>query len=295
MKDKRRYPEEFLEINKWDKEKIEKEKNNIKLEILEKRQFEMLFIGIVLLFLFIIAVFPNRVLKISACIGVLLVCLILIIYMYFKNKKISNKKNEFKEKVLEEFAIHIKDGFIYEKNGEISELKYRKSGFNKSYNEFESNCCMSGEKNGRKIGIANITIEKHDKDNKKKICLFKGAFAFCELNENIDEIDVMKVDSKINKKEKAEIKEENLYMYSEDIKYANKIVDEKIIQLVKEVKREFDITLEFMIHKNGLYVRFFTDNMLLFSVSDEKEVLYKYYRLIEFMNEFAETIEKNVK
>ena len=84
-------------------------------------------------------------------------------------------------------------------------------------------------------------------------------------------------------------------MYSEDIKYANKIVDEKIIQLVKEVKREFDITLEFMIHKNGLYVRFFTDNMLLFSVSDEKEVLYKYYRLIEFMNEFAETIEKNVK
>ena len=154
---------------------------------------------------------------------------------------------------------------------------------------------MSGEKNGRKIGIANITIEKHDKDNKKKICLFKWAFAFCELNENIDEIDVMKVDSKINKKEKAEIKEENLYMYSEDIKYANKIVDEKIIQLVKEVKREFDITLEFMIHKNGLYVRFFTDNMLLFSVSDEKEVLYKYYRLIEFMNEFAETIEKNVK
>jgi len=36
MKDKRRYPEEFLEINKWVNEKIEKEKNNIKLEILEK-------------------------------------------------------------------------------------------------------------------------------------------------------------------------------------------------------------------------------------------------------------------
>ena len=205
MKEKRVYPEDFLDIKKWVDEKVQKERNTIYLEILEKRQFEMLFFGIIILLLFIIAVFPNHILKVVSWISIIVTVLILTGYIYSKNVKILEKKIEFKERVLEEFAIHIKDGFVYETNGEISESKYRKSGFNKSYNEFVSNCCMTGERNNRKIGIANVSIEKQDLNSKIGKQLFKGVFAYCELNENTNEIDVMKVNSNSNKKEKIEL------------------------------------------------------------------------------------------
>lgn len=296
MRKKREYPEEFLEIEKWVDEKVHKERNTIYLEILEKRQFEMLFFGIIILLLFIIAVFPNNILKVISWIGIGIASLALIGYVYSKNIKILEKEKEFKERVLEEFAIHIKDGFVYETNGEISESKYRKSGFNKSYNKFVSNCCMVGEKNGRKIEIANILVEKENSDSGKKKQLFQGVFSYCELNEKIDEIDVMKVNSNNNRKEKVEIEKENLYMYSEDSNYASKIVNDSIIELIRKVKNEFNITLEFMVHKNSLYVRYFINNInnvLLFKVPDEQEILYKYYRLIEFMDEFGRHIENN--
>ncbi len=298
MKEKRVYPEDFLDIKKWVDEKVQKERNTIYLEILEKRQFEMLFFGIIILLLFIIAVFPNHILKVVSWISIIVTVLILTGYIYSKNVKILEKKIEFKERVLEEFAIHIKDGFVYETNGEISESKYRKSGFNKSYNKFVSNCCMTGERNNRKIGIANVSIEKQDLNSKIGKQLFKGVFAYCELNENTNEIDVMKVNSNSNKKEKIELEKENLYMYSEDSNYAMKIVDDNIIKLIRKIKKEFNVTLEFMVNKDTLYVRFFISNLnniLLFKVSDEQEVLYKYYRLIQFMDELGNCIENNVR
>lgn len=296
MKKRKEYPQDFIEICEVVDEKVAKKRAILELELLEKKQFQMLFGAIIFLMIFILVAFANNTIKMVAW-GILIVTVItIIIYTILAELKILKKKVDFKEDVLSEFAVHIKDGFIYDRNGEISESKYRKSGFNRVYNDFFSNAYIEGIKNGRNIGIANVIIKQNRKNNKMEE-VFKGAFAYANLKESINEIDLMKINSKNNKKEKYYLEETNLYMYSENTTYAKKIFDDSIIYEINNLKKELNLTLECMVNKNTLYIRFFVDNMnntLLYASENEKEMLYKYYRIINFMDSVATKIEMNI-
>lgn len=290
------YLQDFLDICDWVNEKVAKKRAILQLEITEKKQVQALLIVIMALMVFIIITFVNQTLKKVAFAIIIISLVILFVYTILENLKILKKKVEFKESVLEEFAIHLKDGFTYEQNGEISESKYRKSGFDKAYNDFYSNSYMDGEKNGRHIGLANIIIKKRQKNNELKET-FKGAFAYATLTSLVPEIDVMKVNSVNNTREKLYLDRANLYMYSENMEYAKKIIDDSIIDEIVKLKNEFNITLECMVNKDMLFVRFFIDNMnntLLYGTKKEREVLYKYYRIINFMELVARKIDCNM-
>lgn len=296
MKKVKEYPQEFLEICDWVNEKVAKKRAILNLEKTEKRQLQMLLGAIMALMTFIIIAFANQTLKTIAWLIFMIAFAILVFYSFLENLKILKKKVEFKEIVLEEFAVHLKDGFTYEQNGEISESKYRKSGFDKAYNEFFSNSYMEGQKNGRNIGVANVIIKKRQKNNELKET-FKGAFAFANLNSIVKEIDIMKVNSTKNTREKFCLEEADLYMYSDNIDYAKKIIDKSIVDEIVKIKKEFNITLEVMINKDMLYIRFFIDNMnntLLYATEKERDILYKYYRIINFMELIARKIDSNI-
>ena len=179
---KAKYPEEFLEICNWVDEKVVKEKNILHLELAEKRQSQMLIISIMLLMVFIIIVFRDNLVNIGAISVLVLAMIGLVVYTATANLKIVKKKIDLKNRILEEFAIHIKDGFTYESSGEVSESKYRRSGFNKNYNEFISNCYMAGDRNGKALGISNIEVKQRMTTNEKQMKnIFTGVFAHVDL------------------------------------------------------------------------------------------------------------------
>jgi len=302
-KNRSKYPEEFLEICSWVNEKVVKEKNILHFEEVEKRQSQMLIIGIILLMLFIIYVFRDRVVNIGAIFVLVFAVLGLVLYTILSNLKILKIKVDVKRRVLEEFAIHIRDGFVYESSGEISESKYRKSGFNKNYNEFTSNCFMAGDREGKNMGIANVEVKKRivDKDNKNKKeilkTIFKGVFTYIDLKEFTQEIDLMSTDSNNNVKDKISFDKDNLYIYTEDKEYALSVFDSDILDRIRDMKKEFNTNIELMVNKQMLYIRFFMtdmDNTLLFASNNEKKLLYKYYRMINETYDLSEKIDENI-
>ena len=56
-------------------------------------------------------------------------------YTFKGERRIIEEQNKFSEVALSELAVHIKDGFVYEKDEELSGSYYRKSGFNRIYKE----------------------------------------------------------------------------------------------------------------------------------------------------------------
>ncbi len=295
---KEKYPDEFEDICSWVEEKVAKEKYKLQLDVLEIKQTQMFFAGILLLLLFVIAIATSDILKIVLWIALLIAFIIAAIYTIISSREMRKKNDVVKVDVLNEFAVHLKDVFVYDENGEVSESNYRKSGFDKSYTNFSSKCYMEGDRNGRKIGIGNISIKKH-KINTKHIQLqgFKGIFMYSSLKREVNEIDVMKVNSKNNKKEKMEIVGENLFMYAESIEEAKKIINPEVVEEISKIKKEFKTTLELMVEGKMLYIRLFMDdinNEYLFDIISEKEILYKYYRLIKFIENIAQKIENNV-
>lgn len=298
MKEKTAYPREFIETCNRVNEKIAKKRAILSLELLEKKQVQMICYAIIFLMLFIIIAFTNHIARVIAWCVLVSTAGSLMIYTGLAELKILKKKVNFKEDVLKEFTNCLNDGFIYEKNGEISESKYRKSGFNRTYNDFYSNCFIEGKRNGKNIGLANVIVKKRIPENEKKYKqLFKGTFAYCDLNVSIDEIDLMKINSSQNRKEKDAISSENLYMYAEDVKKARKIISPDIIKEIRKIKEDLKTTIELMANKNSLYVRFYLEsinNTLSFGTKNEIEILYKYYRMIEFMDTISKKIEYNV-
>ena len=60
----------------------------------------------------------------------------------------------------------------------------------------------------------------------------------------------MRVNSKNNKKEKFEIPNQELFMYSEKMKEARKIITDDIIEKLAKFREESNLKFEFMINKN---------------------------------------------
>ena len=193
------------------------------------------------------------------------------------------------EFALSELAVHIKDGFVYEKNEEISGSYYRKSGFNRIYKELNSQGVISGTKNEHSISLSNIIVKSETKE------LFRGIFACATIKKNINEIDVMRVNSKNNKKEKYQIPNQEMYMYAESIEEARNVITNEVIRFFEDFIEETKYKFELMINKNMIFFRFYDKDILTKPISNDKETkefLYKYYRIIEFISEFIYIIDK---
>lgn len=281
--------QEFEEIYKWTNEKIVEEKKRVQEYKNDIRQSEGLIIGIIVICL-IISFITNILMAKYIFVTVAAMMFIFCTFYTFKNeRRIIARQNRFSEFALSELAVHIKDGFTYEKDEEISGSYYRKSGFNRIYKELHSKGVICGTRNNNEIAVSNIIVRSQTKE------LFRGIFAYGTLKHQFDEIDVMRVNSKNNKKEKYEIASQGLYMYSEKTAEARKIITDEIIGDVRKFNEKTKLKFEFMIHKNLIFFRFFDNEILTKPIANDKqtkEYLYKYYRIIEFISNFIEKIDK---
>lgn len=281
--------QEFEEIYKWTNEKISVEKAKINEYKKDIRQSEGLIIGIIVVCL-IISFITNILMAKYIFLTVAIMMFVFCTFYTFRNeRKIIARQNRYSEFALSELALHIKDGFTYEKDEEISGSFYRKSGFNRIYKELDSKGVISGTRNGNSISVSNIIVRNQTKE------IFRGIFTYGTLKKEFEEIDVMRVNSQNNKKEKYEIPEQGLYMYSENIKKAREIITDEIIEDVKKFTEETKIKFEFMINKNLIFFRFFDNQILTKPIANDKqtkEYLYKYYKIIEFASKLIQKIDK---
>ena len=280
--------EEFEKIYEWTNEKIAKEKEKLREYKNDIRQSEALIIGIIIVSLIIAFFAPSSNAKCVFITVAAMMFLYCTFYSFKHERRIIEKQNQFSEVALSELAVHIKDGFIYEKDEELSGSYYRKSGFNRIYKELESQGVISGTRNGHSISLSNIVVKSNSKE------LFRGIFVYGTLNKLVDEIDVMRVNSKNNKKEKYEIPNQDLYMYAEKIDNARKILTDEVLKFVEDFAKETKVKFEYMINKELVFFRFFDNEILTKPITNDKETkeyMYKYYRIIEFMSEFIEKID----
>lgn len=281
--------EEFEKIYEWTNEKIAKEKAKLDEYKKDIRQSEALIIGIIIVSLIISFFAPSSNAKCVFLTVAAMMFLYCTFYSFKHERRIIEKQNQFSEFALSELAVHIKDGFIYEKDEELSGSYYRKSGFNRIYKELESQGVISGTKNGHAISLSNIIVKSNSKE------LFRGIFVYGTLNKQVDEIDVMRVNSQNNKKEKYEIPNQDLFMYAERIDVARKILDDEVLNYVDNFAKETKLKFEYMINKELVFFRFFDNEILTKPLTNDKatkEYMYKYYRIIEFVSSFIEKIDK---
>ena len=281
--------EDFEKIYEFTNEKIVNEKQRVKEYKKDIRQSEGLIIGIIVVCLIISFLAPTQMAQYIFVTVAAMMFIFCTFYTFKGERRIIEKQNKFSEVALSELAVHIKDGFVYEKDEELSGSYYRKSGFNRIYKELESYGLISGTKDGHSISLSNIIVKAPNKE------LFRGIFAYGTLKKSVKEIDVMRVNSKNNKKEKYEIPNQELYMYAEEMNDARKIINEDVIKFIEEFKNETKYKFEFMINKDLVFFRFFDNEILTKPIANDKETkeyLYKYYRIIEFLSEFIEKIEK---
>ena len=281
--------EDFEKIYEFTNEKIVNEKQRVKEYKKDIRQSEGLIIGIIVVCLIISFLAPTQMAQYIFVTVAAMMFIFCTFYTFKGERTIIEEQNKFSEVALSELAVHIKDGFVYEKDEELSGSYYRKSGFNRIYKELESYGLISGTKDGHSISLSNIIVKAPNKE------LFRGIFAYGTLKKSIKEIDVMRVNSKNNKKEKYELPNQELYMYAEEMNDARKIINDDVIKFIEEFKNETKYKFEFMINKDLVFFRFFDNEILTKPIANDKETkeyLYKYYRIIEFLSEFIEKIEK---
>lgn len=281
--------EDFEKIYEFTNEKIVNEKQRVKEYKKDIRQSEGLIIGIIVVCLIISFLAPTQMAQYIFVTVAAMMFIFCTFYTFKGERRIIEEQNKFSEVALSELAVHIKDGFVYEKDEELSGSYYRKSGFNRIYKELESYGLISGTKDGHSISLSNIIVKAPNKE------LFRGIFVYGTLKKSIKEIDVMRVNSKNNKKEKYELPNQELYMYAEEMNDARKIINDDVIKFIEEFKNETKYKFEFMINKELVFFRFFDNEILTKPIANDKETkeyLYKYYRIIEFLSEFIEKIEK---
>ena len=281
--------EDFEKIYEFTNEKIVNEKQRVKEYKKDIRQSEGLIIGIIVVCLIISFLAQTQMAQYIFVTVAAMMFIFCTFYTFKGERRIIEEQNKFSEVALSELAVHIKDGFVYEKDEELSGSYYRKSGFNRIYKELESYGLISGTKDGHSISLSNIIVKAPNKE------LFRGIFAYGTLKKSIKEIDVMRVNSKNNKKEKYELPNQELYMYAEEMNDARKIINDDVIKFIEEFKNETKYKFEFMINKDLVFFRFFDNEILTKPIANDKETkeyLYKYYRIIEFLSEFIEKIEK---
>ncbi len=280
--------EEFEKIYEWTNEKLTNEREIVKEYKNDIRQSEALIIGIIIICLvisFITDVLMAKYIFLTVAAMMFVFC---TLYTFNNERKIIAKQNKYSEIALSELAVHIKDGFVYEKDEELSGSYYRKSGFNRMYKKLESQGVISGTRNNHSISLSNIIVRGEKKE------VFRGIFIYGTLEKSQKEIDVMRINSKNNKKEKYQIPNQELYMYAENIEEARKVLTDEILEYIEEFQKETGKKYEYMINRKMVFFRFYDNDILTKPITNDKETkeyLYKYYRIIEFISGLIELID----
>lgn len=281
---------EFENIYTSTLEELKEQRERVKEFKKDIRESEGLIIGIIIICLIISFATDLQMAKYIFVTVAGMMFLFCTIYTFANERKIIARQNKYSEVALAEMIPQIEEKFIYDKDEEISETYYKKSGFDRIYKQLYSKGVIKGIRNNYEILVANIMVKNQTKE------IFRGIFAHATLENQFREIDVMTINSKNNRKQKYEVPYQGLYMYSEDTEESRKIITDKVLELVKDFTKSTGLKVEFMVNQNIIFFRFFDNQIFTKPIANDKETkkyLYKYFKIIEFVAKMSKDIDQN--
>lgn len=224
----------------------------------------------------------------------------------------ANYKRMYKNNVLKEFFNIINDKLIYKpediQNAYGLETEYRQANFdNKRFNRFMADDYIEGNLDERtfvKMGDLDIKNDTGSGKNRNVEHVFEGIFAITTCDKNIgtyvkitkDKKDFFGGQDRIQMD--SEEFEKSFNVYAQDRILATRLLTSDIMQMLIDFYNKYQLMFEIVIKDSTIYLRFNTGAMFepkIFGNSMDKELLYIYCCILEFVSDITQKINKVVQ
>ena len=237
-------------------------------------------------------------------VNIVLLLTYLIIRIILKNQERLSKI--YKEKILPDFIRMFPNGTTeYYQGKEYTTNEtyriddaYRTSGFNsEEYIDIDVMDCIKCSSEDTNVEMANIWIS--DKNQEKQDVIFNGLFAYADSAKNINYFIKISKNKVIKKKHKVDMDssdfEEIFDIHSRNNVYTMRILTPEVMMLLWDFYQKYELKFEVILSGNKIYLRFYTGNIFdvkLFGNSMNKNNLFIYYSIMEFVVELTKSINK---
>lgn len=240
-------------------------------------------------------------------IGYLALFIYICSFVFFKNK--SKYKKKYKNEIISSFVKLVNNNLNYvtlEGKSDSLQNEFIKSKIEThSFNRYNYTDYIEGNLSDNIfIRMADIDVKFVSGSGKNRSVqnIFEGIFAVTDTNKNIN--GYVKIsrnnlikdnDFRINMD--SEEFEKNFDVFSKDKILAMQILTADVMESLIKFKNKYDIDFEIVLMNNNIYLRFFVSNMFepkIFGSSMDKELIYIYYIILDFIVEITEKINNLV-
>ena len=324
MKKEEIFEKFYDNITKEETEYLEKQKKKARKEQFNNNIKKALFyiFGTILFILFIVKYNEkDKTYEGAIIFSILLFVLVLywllstnILYKIQKNDKYIDYLDIFKKRVIKKMLLLFDRNLTYHPDGSIDVSIFNDAEFETNTGFYYSDDFISGKlKNGCRyiIGDVQTTLEP----DKKIAQMFNGLFASVECPKNFNNSLYIRVNKNAlekaiefntkykYKKLKTELDskefEKNFDVYASDKIIAMQLLTADIMQMLVDFRKEMNMNYEITIKNSHIYYRFLCGE--LFEINDlnkfslDKEMLYKYYKIIDFSIILSEKLTELIK
>lgn len=232
---------------------------------------------------------------------------IVLIIFFISIKSISNYSKLFKNNIIASLLRTINDKLTYKPSSGIEPNIYKSSQFeNSMFNIYKYDDYISGYiDENTKINLCDLQVKLETGSGKNRNVkeLFTGLFGYFECSKNINTVIKIKRNSiKFFKNNSAVNMDSSIFEKYFDVYSHNKIITmqmltPEVMELVLDFYSKYDIEFEISIIDNIVYFRFFTGKMFetkIFKNSMDRELLWGYYTIINFVLEFSKKVNSIV-
>ena len=250
----------------------------------------------------------NFIIVIASIIAFLLYIVVLLKNYTYKKEY----EKAYKNNVLEEFIRLLNDKLIYKpddiENANNSRIAYQEAQFDdKVFNRYFADDYMEGYLDEETfVKMVDIDVKKVTGSGKNRHVeqIFDGLFAITTCNKDIETYIKITKDKRdfFGGKDRTNMDSEEFEklfnVYSEDRILAVRLLTSDIMNMLIDFYNKYKLTFEIVIRNNNIYLRFRTGAMFepkIFGNSMDKELLYIYYCILEFVLQLTRQINKTIR
>ena len=318
----------IISISKGNNKKIKKEKILIKnentdkfnkiydklyeshiksLEELRKKAKREEIIKIVLLLSGFICCLVGEGYKSLGIVLIGFILLLISIYSFICLRSKRKYKEKYKKEIISSFVKLVNNNLKYkllEEEGDFLQREFIKSKIETHcFNRYNCTDYIEGKLTDNvfikmvDIDVKNVTGSGRSRNVEQ---IFEGIFAVAKGNKNINGYVKISRNNFIKNKKlsinmDSEEFEKSFDVLSENKILAMQILTADVMESLISFKNKYDIDFEIVLMNNKIYLRFFVSNMFepqIFGNSMDKELIYTYYIILDFVVEITEKINK---
>ena len=233
----------------------------------------------------------------------------IVLFIMYKNE-MKKYKDVYKEDVISNLVSLLNNNltYTYGKNSGLGLVReYEKSGFDKfNFDKFITDDYIEGKiDRNLNIRMTDVIIKSVFENSRRRYEeeLFRGIFAVVDSGLYISDKSIAIYRSIYSNKSEKKIEMDSsefnslFSVFSEDKMYAMEILTSDIMSLLIKYKKTYDLDFEIIINGTKIYFRFYINDMFepkIFKNSLDKNVLFTYYSVIEFIIEVTSKMNKAV-